>query len=72
MLSRLAQFARKLWSRLASTANRLFRRITRPAWPNLVTGTRADIPRNRPHLLAEYALLGSRWLFCLGRWQPRT
>lgn len=35
----------------------LFRRITKPAHPNLVTGTLADLPRTRAGLLAESALL---------------
>jgi hypothetical protein len=39
MLSRLALFAKKLWSRLSTSANQLFRRLTQPARSNLVTGT---------------------------------
>jgi len=59
-LSQLAQFARKPWSRLASTANQLFRRIARPACSKLVTGTLADLPRSRAQLLAENALLAQQ------------
>jgi putative transposase len=57
MLSRLAQFARRLWSRLSTTADQLVRCITRPACSNLVTGTLADLPRSRAELLAENSLL---------------
>ena len=47
MLSKLKQFAKKLWSHLASSATQLFRRIMEPAQPNIVTGTLADLPRSR-------------------------
>ncbi len=57
MLSSLAQFAKKLWSRLATAANHLFRRITEPARSNILTATLADLPRTRSELLAENALL---------------
>jgi len=57
MLSQLTQFAKKLWSRLSTAANQLFRRITQPARSNLVTSTLADLPRRRSELLAENALL---------------
>ena len=43
--------------RLSSAAHQLFRRLTRPARANLVTGTLADLPRSRAELLAENALL---------------
>src|SRR5713226_3632331 len=57
MLSQRTRCAKNLWSRLSSAANRLFRRLTKPARPNLVTGTLADLPRSRAELLAENALL---------------
>ena len=57
MLNSLAQFAKKLWARLATAANQVFRHITQPAQSNLVTGTLADLPRSRSELLAENALL---------------
>ncbi len=57
MLIHLMQRAKQLLSRLSSAANRLFRRILQPARPNIVTGTLADLPRNRAELLAENALL---------------
>ena len=57
MLSQLTRCAKNLLSRLSSAANQLFRRITEPARPNLVTGTLADLPRSRAELLAENALL---------------
>jgi transposase InsO family protein len=57
MLSQLTRCAKNLWSRLSSAANQLFRRIIEPARPSLVTGTLADLPRSRAHLLAENALL---------------
>jgi hypothetical protein len=44
-------------SRLSSAANRLFRYITQPARPNILTGTVADLPRSWSELLAENALL---------------
>jgi transposase InsO family protein len=57
MLSQTKRFATNMFSRLSSAANRLFRRITRPASANMVTGTLADLPRSRTELLAENALL---------------
>jgi hypothetical protein len=57
MLSQLTRCAKNLWSRLSSAANKLFRCLTEPAHPNLVTGTLADLPRRRLQLLAENALL---------------
>jgi putative transposase len=57
MLSQLTRYAKNLWARLSSAANQLFRRLTQPARPNLVTGTLADLPRSRADLLAEDALL---------------
>jgi len=57
MLAQLTRCAKNLWSRLSSAANQLFRRLTQPARPNLVTGTLADLPRSRATLLAENALL---------------
>jgi putative transposase len=57
MLSQLTRCAKKLCSCLSSVAKQLFRRITEPARPNLVTGTLADLPRSRTELLAENALL---------------
>ena len=44
-------------SRLSNAANQLFRRFTEPAHPNVVTGTLADLPRNRVEPLAKNALL---------------
>jgi hypothetical protein len=52
MLSQLTWCAKSLWARLSSGANQLFRRLMRPAHPNLVTGTLADLPRSRGELLA--------------------
>jgi putative transposase len=57
MLSQLTRCAEKLFSRLSSAANQLFRRITEPARSNMVTGTLADMPRSRAELLAENVLL---------------
>src|ERR1700730_820175 len=57
MLSQLTRCAKNLLSRLSSVVNQLFRRLTEPAHPNLVTGTLADLPRSRAELLAENALL---------------
>ncbi len=55
MLSQLTRCATSLWARLSSAANQFFRRLMRPAHPNLVTGT-----------LAENALLRQQ-LIVLGR-----
>ncbi len=44
----------------------LFRRLTEPARPNLVTATLADLPRSRAELLAENAPL-RRQMIVLGR-----
>ena len=57
MLSQLTRYAKNLWSRLSPSANPLFRRLPKPAHPNLVTGTLADLPRRRAELLAENAFL---------------
>ena len=57
MLSQLTPCAKNLWARLSAAANQLFRRLTEPARPNLVTATLADLPRSRAELLAENALL---------------
>ena len=57
MLNWVTQFAKKLWTQLSHTANRLFRRILEPAQSNLVTGTLADLPRRCIALIAENALL---------------
>jgi len=38
LLSKLTQFAKKLWSRLSTAATQLFARIMAPAQSNLVTG----------------------------------
>ena len=57
MLSQLTRCAKNLWARLSFAANNLFRRITEPARPNLVTGTLADLPRGRTELLVENVLL---------------
>jgi hypothetical protein len=57
MFSHLTRLAKNLLSRLSSAADRLFRRITQPARPNMVTDTLADLPRSRAELLAENALL---------------
>jgi hypothetical protein len=46
-----------LLSRLSFAANQLFRRLTKPARPNLVTGTLADLPRYRAERLAENVML---------------
>src|SRR6266849_4440292 len=78
MLSQLTEYAQNLWARLSSAASQLFRRLTEPARPNLVTGTLADLPRSRTELLAENALLRQQ-LIVLGRgtktprltWQER-
>ncbi len=53
MLSQLTRCAQNLWARLSSAANQFFRRLTKPARPNLVTGTLADLPRSRAQLLAD-------------------
>ena len=57
MLSQLTRFAKRLWARLSTAANQLFRHLTQPASTHLVTGTLADLPRRRSELLAENALL---------------
>jgi transposase InsO family protein len=57
MLSQLTRCAKNLWARLSSAASQLFRGLTEPARPNLVTGTLADLPRSRAELLVENALL---------------
>jgi hypothetical protein len=66
MLSQLRRWTKNVWSRLSSAANQLFRRLTKPARPNLVTGTLADLPRSRAELLAENALLRQQ-LIVVGR-----
>jgi hypothetical protein len=62
MLSQLTRCAKNLWARLSSAAHQLFRRLTEPARPTLVTGTLADLPRRRAELLAENALLRQQLL----------
>jgi hypothetical protein len=57
MLSQLTRCDQNLWARLSSAASQLFRRLTEPARPNLLTGTLADLPRCRAELLPENALL---------------
>jgi hypothetical protein len=57
MLSQLTRCDQNLWARLSSAASQFFRRLTKPARPNLVTGTLADLARRRAELLAENALL---------------
>jgi putative transposase len=57
MLSQLTRCAQNLWARLSSAATQLFRRLTEPARPSLLTGTLADLPRSRADLLSENALL---------------
>ena len=66
MLSQLTRGARSLWARLSTAASQFFRRLTKPARPNLVTGTLADLPRRRAELLAENVLLRQQ-LIVLGR-----
>jgi len=56
-LSQLTRFAKRLGARLSTAANQLFRHLTQPATTHLVTGTLADLPRNRSELLAENPLL---------------
>jgi putative transposase len=60
MLSLFRRSAKNVFARLSSAANRLFRHITQPARPSVVTGTLADLPRSRTELLAENALLRQR------------
>jgi hypothetical protein len=62
MLSQLTRCAQNLWARLSSAASQFFRRLTKPARPNLLTGTLADLPRSRAQLLAENALLRQQLL----------
>jgi hypothetical protein len=52
-LSQLTQYAKALWVHLSAAASQFFRRLTKPAHPNLVTGTLADLPRSRAELLAD-------------------
>jgi hypothetical protein len=58
MFSQLTRCAKNLWARLSSAASQLLRRLTEPAHPNLVTGTRADLPRSRAALLADDCVHG--------------
>jgi putative transposase len=53
----LTQCAKNLLGRFSSAASQLFHRLTKPARPNLVTGTLADLPCSRAELLVENALL---------------
>src|SRR5436305_2030364 len=39
MLSQFSRFAKRLWARLSTAANQLFRHLTQPASTHLVTGT---------------------------------
>lgn len=57
MFDQLVHFAKRTWDRLAKAAHQWFRRATQPARSNPVTGTLADLPRNRAQLLAENAFL---------------
>lgn len=57
MFDQLVHIAKRTWDRLAKAAHQWFRRITQPARSNPVTGTLADLPRNRAQLLAENAFL---------------
>ncbi len=57
MFDQLVHSAKCIWDRLANAAHQLFRRVTQPALSNPLTGTLADLPRSRAHLLAENALL---------------
>jgi putative transposase len=57
MLSQLTDCAKNLWARLSSAVNQFLRHLFKPARPNLLTGTLADLPRSRAELLAENALL---------------
>ena len=57
MLSQLTRCAQNLWARLSSAASQFFRRLTKLARPNLLTGTLADVPCSRVELLVENALL---------------
>jgi len=56
-LSQPTRFAKRLGTRLSTAANQLFRHLTQPASTHLVTGTLADLLRNRSELVAENALL---------------
>ena len=53
MLSQLTRCAKNLWARLSSAASQFLRCLTKPARPNLVTGTLAERPRRRAELLAD-------------------
>jgi len=44
MLSQLTRCAKNLWARLSSAASQFLRCLTKPARPNLVTGTLAELP----------------------------
>jgi putative transposase len=57
MFNRLVHFAKRVWNRFTNAADRLFRRVAQPAISNPITGTLADLPRNRAQLLAENAFL---------------
>jgi hypothetical protein len=70
MLSQLTRYAKNLWARLSSAASQLFRRLTKPARPNLVTGTLVDLPCSRAELLAENALLRQQLMVL--RWRSKT
>ena len=56
-LSQLTRFAKRLWARLSTATNQLFRHLTYPASTHLVTGTLADLPCDRSEWLGENALL---------------
>jgi hypothetical protein len=60
------QSAKNLLSRLSLVTSQLFRRLTAPAHPNVMTDTLADLPRTRVELLAENVLLWQQ-LIILGR-----
>jgi len=51
MLSQLTRCDQNLWARLSSAASQLFRRLTEPARPNLLTGTLAENALLRQQLI---------------------
>jgi hypothetical protein len=53
MLSQFTRCSKKPLWRLSSAANKLFRRITQPAQPELVTGMLTALPHSRAAPLAE-------------------
>jgi hypothetical protein len=65
MLSQFTHCAQNLWAHLSSAAYQFLRHLIKPARPNLVTGTLADLPRTRAELLAENALLRQQLIVLL-------